>query len=323
MGFQRMFSWLLTLVLILVTVAGCKAPEPTPEPTALELVPQDANLIANIQVSKIISDRDFRHAYDRTEKEPGQPQTVEEALNELVKETGIDLRDFSQAVVFADVTTLEQAGYLGFVVEGTFDEEQFINDIEEKAEEEFTTSDYKGYKLYIDKKEEFGITFLSDKILLLGTTKAVKDAINVSKGERQQLSGTLLDTYNRLGDALVKFAVEFPEEAWKAITEENVPSDIPISVEAFARMDIIGFALNKEAETITVRISPHFVSTDFAQDARDTLSGAIMLFKGTVQVPEVKELLRKIEVTVTDSWVTVALNITLSEVETLIETLQQ
>jgi len=54
-------------------------------------------------------------------------------------------------------------------------------------------------------------------------------------------------------------------------------------------MDIIGFALNKEAETITVRISPHFVSTDFAQDARDTLSGAIMLFTGTLQVPEVKE----------------------------------
>jgi len=318
MHLQKLFSWLLVLVFMSAIVVGCGAPGLT----AIELVPQDANLIANIQVSKIVNDRDLRNAYDEFEKEPGQPQTVEEALDELVDETGIDLRDFSEAVIFADITTLEQVGYLGVIVEGTFNETQFIDNIEQEAGEELTTSNYKGYRLYTDEGEEFGIAFLTDRMLLLGTMEAVKDAIDVSKGDREQVGGIILDAYNRLGDALIKFAFELPEEAREALTEELVPGEIPISLEPFADIDIVGFSLNKRAETITIQINPHFLSTDSAQDAKDTLSGAISLFKGMLQVPEIKELLGKIEVSVTDSWLTIALEITISEIERLTETFQ-
>ena len=316
MDLKKLFSWLLVLVFMSVIVVGCGAPGLT----AIELVPQDANLIANIQLSKIINDRDLRDAYDEAEKEPGQPQTVEEALDELVEETGIDLRDFSEVVIFADITTLEQAGYLGVIVEGTFNETQFIDNIEQEAGEELITSDYKGYGLYTDEGEEFGIAFLSNRVLLLGTMEAVKDAIDVSKGDREQVGGIILDAYNRLGDALIKFAFEVPEEAREALTEELVPGEIPISLDPFADIDIVGFAISKRAETITIQINPHFLSTDSAQDAKDTLSGAISLFKGVLQVPEIKELLGKIEVSVTDSWVTIVLEMTLSEIESLIET---
>jgi len=318
MHLRKLFPWLLVLVLMLAIVVGCG----TPGLTAIELVPQDANLIANIQLSKIINDQDLRDAYDEAEKEAGQPQTVEEVLDELVEETGIDLRDFYQAVIFADITTLEQADYLGIIVEGTFNETQFIDNIEQEAGEELTTSDYKGYKLYTDEGEEFGITFLSDRMLLIGTMEAVKDVIDVSKGDREQVSGIILDTYNRLGDVLIKFAFELPEEAREALTEELVPGEIPISLDPFADIDIVGFALNKEAETITIQIKPHFLSTDSAEDARDTLSDTISLFKSMLQVPEIKELLGKIEVTVTDSWMTIAFEITLSEIEQLTETFQ-
>ena len=149
MGLKKLFSWLLVLVLMLTMVVGCKAPET--ELTAIELVPQDANLIAEIQVSKILNDKDLRDAYAKAEKEPGQPQTVDEALEELVEESGIDLRDVSNAVIFADMTTMNVEEYLGMIVEGTFNEKQFIDNIEQEMEEEFTTSDYKGYTLYIDE----------------------------------------------------------------------------------------------------------------------------------------------------------------------------
>ena len=321
MDSKKLFPWFLALVLMLATVAGCSSDEHDGL-TAIELVPQNVNLLANIQVSKIINDQDLQDIYDEATKEPDQPQTVKEALNELVEETGIDLHDFSQAVIFADITTLEQVDYLGFIVEGTFNEKQFIDNIERETKEEFTTSDYKGYKLYTDEKEEFGIAFLSDKMLLFGTTQAVKDTIDVNEGVRGQISGVLLDTYNKLGDALIKFTFELPGEARRALAEEPVPGEIPISLEIFADIDIIGFDFNKEADTITIQITPHFLSTDSAEDAKDTLAGAISLFKGMLQVPEVKELLGKIEVTVTDSWVTIALEITLSEIERLTETFQ-
>jgi len=317
MDLKKLFPWLLVVVLMLVTTAGCEESELT----AIELVPQNANLIANIQVSKIINDQDLRDAYDKAEKEPGQPQTVEEALNELVRETGVDLRDFSQAIVFADLTTLEE-GYGAAIVEGTVNKEQFIDNIEQQMGEEFSTSEYKGYKLYIGEEEEFGITFLSDSMFLIGTTKAVKDAIDVSKGDREQVSGVILNTYNQLGDVLIKCALELPEEARRALTEEPALDEIPISLTPFADIDILGFALNKETDTVTIQITPHFLSSDSAEDARDTLSGAISLFKGMLQVPEIEELLGKIEVSVTDSWLTIAFEITLAEIERLTETFQ-
>ena len=320
MHLQKLFSWLLVLVFISVIVVGCETPGTGL--TAIELVPQDANLIANIQISEIINDGDLRDAYAEFEKEPGQPQTIEEALDELVDEIGIDLRDFSEAVIFADITTIEQADYLGVIIEGTFNETQFIGNIEQQAGEELITSDYKGYTLYTDEGEEFGIAFLTSRMLLLGTMEAVKDAIDVSKGDREQISGIIVDAYNRLGDALIKVAFELPEEVGEALTEEVVPGEIPISLDPFADIDIVGFAINKRAETITIQIIPHFLSTDSAQDAKDTLSGAIILLRGTLEVPEIKELLGKIEVSATDSWVTIAFEITISEIEQLAETFQ-
>ena len=318
MGVKGISCLVLGLVLMLTSAASCEAPELT----AIELVPQAANLIANIEVGQIINDPDFRDAYNKSMKEPGQPQTVEEGLNEIIRETGVDLRDFSRAIVFGDIATLDQDNYFAVIVEGTFNEPQFIGNIEQKAGEEFVTISYKGYELYTDEEEEFAIAFLTDRMILLGTTKAVEDAIDVSKGDREQVSGTILDTYNRLGDALIKFAFECPEEARRSIREEALPSEIPISLEPFADIDMIGFALNKTADTVTAQIDSHFLSVDAAVDAKDTLSGAISLLKGMLEVPEIKELLGKVQVSVTDSWLTIAFEITLSEIEGLRETFQ-
>jgi hypothetical protein len=89
---------------------------------------------------------------------------------------------------------------------------------QKKTEVEFTTIDYKDYKLYTAKDGEYVITFLSDRMLLLGTTEAVKDTIDVRNGDREPVNSAILDTYNRLGDALIKLAFELPEEARKALT---------------------------------------------------------------------------------------------------------
>jgi hypothetical protein len=318
MSLKKLFLGLLLAVPVLTITAGCAAPEQN----AIELIPQGVNLIANIQISKIVNDQDIREVYTQADKGPGEPQTVEDALNELVEETGIDLGDFSQAVVFTDIGQTEQADYVGFVAEGTFNEKQFIQNIEEKTGEKFTTNDYKGYKLYTDEDGEFAIAFLSKNILLGGSPKAVKDSIDVRKGDRNNVSGQILDTYNRLGDTLIKVAFELPDEARKELKEEPTMGDIPISFSSFADVDIIGFALNKKAETISIRINPHFLSMDSAQDAKDTLNGAIMLFKGMLQEPEIKELLEKVEVIVDDSRMTISFDITIPEIERIMETYQ-
>ena len=315
MSLKKIFYCILTLVLALTGTIGCEELEPT----AIELVPQHVNLLGNIQLSEILNDTDLIEAYENFEKEPGQPETFEELLNKTVEEMGIDLRDFSEAVVFGDISRLEQDEYLGFIVKGTFNQKRYINKLEDKRGREFVTSDHKGYKLYTDKEDEYAFAFLSNTMLLIGSLEAVKDAIDVRKGDGKQISGVIVDTYNQLGDVLIRFAFELPEEGRKAILEETTPEDIPISLESFADIDIIGFALNKEGKMISVHVNPHFLSTDSAEDAYNTLSGAILLFRGMAPDPKIKELLSKINVSVADDSVVVAFKITLSEIENMLE----
>lgn len=318
MALKKVTLLVLGLVLVVAGTVGCGVREPG----IMELIPQGANLIASIHVGKIANDPDLRNAYNTMEKDPVQPSTFEEALDELVEEIGIDLRDFSQAVVFADISTMEQADYIAVIAEGTFDEMQLIDDIQLRTGENFTTSDHRGYRIYSDEREDIAIAFLSDSMLVFGAMAAVRHTIDVSEGDREQVSGALLDTYNGLGDALVKLAVELPEEVLGAFSEEMIPGDIPISLELFADIDILGFAFDKDAETIAIQVSAHFLSADSARDAGDALSGVISLFKGIAEAPELKELLGNIEVSATGSNVIIAFEATISELEHLAETLQ-
>ena len=121
MSLKKVISLLLVSALALTTITACQGTKYN----AIELVPDEANLIANIQISRIINDQDIRDAYDETEKPPDQPQTFEAALDEMVEEIGIDLNDFSQAVVFVNTDAMEQDGYIGIIIEGTFEAEQF------------------------------------------------------------------------------------------------------------------------------------------------------------------------------------------------------
>jgi hypothetical protein len=322
---RKIFIGLLLLVLILVMIPGCA----TSEINIIELVPENANLLASIQVGQMVSDQALRGAYEGIEKDPDMPPKVEEALDEVLEKTGIDLREVSQAVVFADITdmgTMDVEEYLGILVEGNFNEELIIDRIEENGEMDFTISTYSEYKIYIDQEEEFTITFLSEKILLAGSKKAVYDAIDVSKGEKKKVSGILLDTYNRFGDVMIKLAIGIPEEERQSMAEEPVTEDMPISFEAFSDLETVGFALSKSIETITIQLDCHFSNTESATNARDTLSGAVTLFKGMspdVEMnPLLKPLLSKIEVDSEGPWVTIDLSITLTEIEEMTRTFQ-
>ncbi len=313
--------FLLALVLVFLTtlIPGCTAP--APELVALEIVPQGVSLLADIQVSDIINDPDFSYAYNRMEKEADQPQTYQDALNEVVAETGIDLRDVSRILLFMDITTFGETDYIGLIAEGTFNETELISRIQAETGRRFVTSDYQGYTLYQEELGESVITFLSNGMLLAGTMKAVKDAVDVTKNVRQPVGGNMLDAFNRLGSSLIKAVVEVPEETRSDLIEEPVLGEFPLSMESFADIDILGFAFYKEAGAVTIQIRPHFLSTDSAHDAEDAIGGVLSLFRGTMQIPEVKELLGKIEVSLSDSSLTISLTATLSEIVQLMETL--
>jgi hypothetical protein len=315
---KKLFAGFLAVALVLTTLVGCGGSQPDP----IKLVPQAANLVAQIQISKLLNDQDIINAYNNASKGTNKPQTVQEALDELTQKSGLNVRDFSQVLLFGDVNKMDQtdSAYLGIIAQGTFNEKQFIENIENKTGKTLNVSDYKGYQLFTNNIDKYSIVFLGSSVLVFGTEQAVKDSADVRKGEKPPLSGSIIDTYNRLGDAAIKTAFAFPAEAQQALKNE-VPTGSPISTQAFSKMDMLGISIDKQSQDLVLNIDLHFLDSTSAQDAKDTISGTITLLKGVTPTPEIKNLLGKIEFTVSDVWMTVSLKTTLSEVEALAESL--
>lgn len=123
MGLKKLFFGFLIVGLVMTSLAGCRQSAPA----AIRLVPEGASFIGQIQLSKVVNDPDLRNAYNQAPKGANQPRTIDDALNQVAENTGLDLHNFSQAIIFGDVNTLQKASYLGLIVEGTFDQIKFIS----------------------------------------------------------------------------------------------------------------------------------------------------------------------------------------------------
>lgn len=313
----------VTLGVTLGTSEPTPTPTPTPEAEAEELVPSDANFIASIWINTILTDEDLITAYNEASKEPDIPETVDEALEEVEDEFGIDLRDFLEGVVFGDT---ESDDYFGAIIEGTFDPEALIESIEEAIGEEMAISTYKGYQIYTMPVEDeaVAICFLSDDTVAIGHAGAVKDVIDVKEGDAEPLSGPIVEVYDSLGDVWIKGAVELPEEAMGEFLGEILEDGEITGLEAFEDLEVVGFRLDKEGENISLQIKLYFSNAESAADAEDVISSMIILLPlmSPDIPPEIADLLKELSISRSYSWLTITLEITVDEIEELMEALE-
>ena len=327
------------IVVLLVSLPlGCGGEETsTTIITPAELVPQKANMIGNIDLSQILEDEDITALYEAMPIEPGDPQTLDEALDLAIGEIGLDLMDFREGLIFGEIS--EATGdmdYGGIAVKGTFEESDLIASIGSGTDEEFTTISYKGYEIYTDSDEEMGIASLGSDAFVIGPMEAVEDAIAVKEGDQPAISGKLLDTYNDLADGLVKVAMLVPPGAIEEGLQEfagELPLELPIELplDALTNLDTVGITLAKEEESMTASLKLCFTDSDSAEAVEGLISSATLMI-GMIEVPEeglgiaeeeileqVLELLNKLEVNNTDSCLTISLKLTLAEIEELMQ----
>ncbi len=315
---RKAFYCFIILALVLTGILGCS--ESTPD--VMDLIPKNASILGKVQVKDIISDKDIINSYNKVDKGPGQPETFDDAMDQVLEEIGLDLRDCTEITMFADMALFAGGQYLAFIVEGNFNEKDVIDGFEDMSESEFDTRDYKGYKLYFDDEDDIGIVFLSGKMFILGTIDAVEDSIDVNKGDRDKLSGATLDTYNQLGDSLLRFVFEYPETARRTLNEEQAQDAFPLSTDSFSDIDIIGMSIDKEGDTAKILLNMHFLSADSAKDVQNTLNGSILLLKGMSGDANINKLLDKISIVASGLSVNISLEITASEIEELTESFQ-
>ena len=113
-----------------------------------------------------------------------------------------------------------EAVYMGIIAQGTFNEKTFVANIEIKTAKKLDVSTYKTSQVYSNASENFSMVFFGSSMLVVGTDQAVKDCIDVHKGDKQPLSGIVVDTYNKLGEASIKAAFALPAAAKNALASE-------------------------------------------------------------------------------------------------------
>jgi len=317
---KKLLSSCLVLLFILPLVVSCSVANAS-ETT---LIPGAANTVVKIQVDKILSNPALQVAYSEIAKtNAAWPQNTNEALNQLLQKTGFDLSTISNLVLFADIESANQTQntYIGVIGSGTFNEVTFTDNIQQQTKQTMTTSEYKGLKIYSGEKDQFELVFLSQSQLVFGTPKAVRDVIDVSKGDRPALSGGVIDTLNRFSSALVVGASTAPQSLHTELSQQ-LSKQTTFSLKSFQDMDTIGFAIDQPSLSLSIRIDVHFLSVTSVQDSKDAITGLISLAKGASQDQNVKTALSNIQVSTTDSWLSVRDLVSPADLATLIGLIQ-
>ena len=294
------------------------------------LVPKQANLVGQVDLSKILQDKDLTGIYDKVPKNSSYPQTFDDALAQLKDQYNIDLNSFQEGLFFADVSgSADQGNYSGVIVEGTFNESDLIAAIQSAADVQLSTIKYKDYEIYTDELEETAIAFLGNTTIVIGAMQPVKDVIDVKKGDAKALSGEVLDIYNKLGDAMIKVAVAVPSGVAEGQLGQSA-SQVLGNLSAFDKVQTVGMTLSGGNSSVALNVKLCCADSDSAQSIEDSINGLIgfmglmMSMSGDQQQNQALDtLLNNVEVSRSDSCVNVSLSMTVTDIEDLIQSSNQ
>lgn len=228
--------------------------------------------------------------------------------------------------MFGDISPGED--YFAIIARGRFEEDQLVEAIERIGETPLTATEYKGRRVHSDQVDEDGLSLslLGSDVLLLGALEAVRAVIDVQEGDRDRASGNVYDTFTAMGDVLVRLTLEVPPELSQELEQasEIIPElggglgELPISLEAFKDLDVIGLVLDKDGETIKVEAQLSFTSEDSAADAGNAIDGLLKLVRGLSPDEETKSLLDRVQVKATGTNLTILFEASVSDLKELV-----
>jgi hypothetical protein len=314
----KQMKFFFSLSLVLVTVAfltACGGSAQTG--AAKELVPSNANLIAQVQVAKLLQDADLQSLYQQAPKGIGEAQSFNELMDMVHQETGVDFRQFTSAVLFGDVTKDEE--YFGIIARGQINEEQIVSAIEESGDYVPDTMDYAGQQIYFapEGSDTPAMAFLGDDTLALGTLPAVQDVIDVRQGNLDPISGKVYDTFNDLGDPLFSMAMQIPPEALADLDDSfggGQGFGMMPAMNAFRDLDVLSLILDKPGNDLKVEATLDFFTAESASKMNDTLDGFLKLAAGFGPDKGTRMMVENLELSVNGNRLTVKFQAPVSEV---------
>ena len=317
MNIRRLMTGIL-IVVTLLPAAGCGSGVDY-EP--LELVPEKAGLIAGIRVSDAVRDWQI---YCELKGNEIQEEQFDDMKAEFLENTGLDMNSISEAVLFTDVSEEQSGegmgGYSGAVLTGNFADRELIERIAENTETTFTEKVYGDYTIHLGGKEKGGIVKLNNTMIIMGTEDALRDCIDVAEGKQNAVSGVIMDTYESLGESMLRLAMTVPEGERHSLPEQSEQAIMgPVGLEPFEKMETIGLAADLGTQALTMKMHADFTDTESAAGAAGSLETMLNFFALMSQEEEMTEMLDRIKITVSASRMHLSYDIPLAELAEMLE----
>ena len=310
----------VVLAAIILAAACGGGTEANPE----KLIPEGSNLIVKVNVAGLLTSDAVAAVVASLPEDEGDPQSLDQFLDQAISATGIDFRQVSRLVFFADFTPDDDFGAL--IAKGTFNEAAVLEVLERL--QVIATSVYKGWRIHGPEGDTEGVAlvFLEGDILVLGSVEAVKAVIDVQEGDRRRVSGAVPDALADLGHGLFSLAVEVPSEEIPDLLSDlgEIPflgdngQALSAILGPLQDLEILGLAVAENGQILNLRVNLDFADEDSAASVSKFLEGILTLASGLIPDAEARDLLDSLEVSADGSRLTIRLEVVASQIGSLV-----
>ncbi len=296
-----------------LTVSCSSAPPPEP----IAVIPGDAQIVASVDIARLRSDSDVAEMLTSVSLPGEEPLTSEKLIGSIEEQTGLDLSNVSDLLLFGDLTP---ENGLSLVGRGETDLDELFEKarLQQDVPGRLTESKYRDARLIEGTKAggEFALGVISDEVVILGMPHQVRAAIDVSAGEREGLSADLLDAYDSLGAPLVKgvIAIE-PEDAADLIGGGGLFGDLGF----LDALGWAGFAFDAADSAGRISVLLGFADAQSAEEAKDFVDALVGLAAQLGAAEDVGSLAEAVETAQQESNVVITVSLTAEELRSVLD----
>lgn len=285
-------------------------------------IPASAQAMVQVDAQGMLNDDNIRDVVNKFLEEAAAqggytgPQTMEEILSTAESESELDPEGFHSMTMFMKVEGASAAeNYAAALMETEWSAQEVIDagggmtgDVQEGTYQgvtTYTTTDAMG--------ETSMAADLGDGMFAVGTENAVKDAIDVSTGNGNSLSGDLANYFDQTSGGYMRFASMIPED------QLPNPDNMDFNLPGIQQLRYTSGSFYSQGSSLGVDMNLHFTDSQSATDMSEQVNSLLTLFAGQIDDPTAQEIVDQIEVNTDDQTMTIGYEESVSTLNGYIE----
>lgn len=280
-------------------------------------IPAAAQAMVQVDVQGMLSDQNVRDVVNKFLEEASAqggytgPTTLEEILSTAEGMGEVDPQGFNSMTMFMKTDGQDAVeNYLGMIMETDWTAQELIDsagglgaDVEEGS--------YQGVTTYTSAGDDSMAADLGGGTFVLGTENATTDAIDVSTGNGQSLSGDLANYFDQTSGGYMRFASMIPEEE---VPEDTQQFDIGLQ-----NVRYVSGSFYSQGSNLGMDLNMHTTDSESASQMSESLEGILTFFGSGVEDETAQQILDQIEISASGSTVTISYTESVSQINTYID----